>query len=89
MVRHVITIVDHSNQPHTYFTVVRCVPFAVSSYMSSPKCPNGTMIGSVCQFSCQHGTKLIGSDEAVCEMDEAGLAEWIFSGQEPACEGKT
>ena len=74
---------------NVFLPVVRCLPFAVTSYMANPECSHQSILGSNCTFSCKLGTRLIGSNKATCEMDDSdGAAKWRFDGERPVCEGK-
>lgn len=51
-------------------------------------CPSGTRYGSICNFSCEAGTKLNGTDNAVCERKKGNkFGEWTMGNNQPSCEG--
>lgn len=50
-------------------------------------CPSGTRHGSVCNFSCEAGTKLNGTDIVVCERENGKkFGDWTWEKNQPFCE---
>lgn len=51
-------------------------------------CPSGTKYGSVCNLSCEAGTKLNGTDIVVCERKNGKqFGDWTWENNQPFCEG--
>lgn len=50
-------------------------------------CPLGTRYGSICNFTCDTGTKLNGSHIVVCERENGTqFGDWTWENKQPTCE---
>lgn len=50
-------------------------------------CPSGTRYGSICNFSCEAGTNLKGTDIVVCERENSNtFGDWTWGNNQPSCE---
>ena len=51
-------------------------------------CPNGTSYGSMCNITCEEGTKMHGPDVVICERkDEEMFGHWTWGENQTYCEG--
>lgn len=64
--------------------VVECPILSRTNYPLKVSCTNGTILGSLCTYSCDNGFILQGSSETTCQTS----GSWNPSGEGiPVCEG--
>lgn len=69
------------------FIAITC-PNIYPTPFQTVTCPSGTRYGSICNFSCEAGTKLNGTDIVVCERkNDNKFGEWTWGNNQPSCEG--
>lgn len=68
--------------------VIRC-PNIYPTPFQNVLCPSGTKYGSICNISCELGTKINGSDKVVCEKKNPmghPYGDWEWGSSRPYCE---
>lgn len=70
-----------------FFTAITC-PIIYPTPFQTITCPLGTWYGSICNFTCDTGTKLNGSHIVVCERENGTqFGDWTWENKQPTCEG--
>lgn len=69
------------------FIAITC-PNIFPTPFQTVTCPSGTRYGSICNFSCEAGTNLKGTDIVVCERENSNtFGDWTWGNNQPSCEG--
>ncbi|XP_059158282.1 E-selectin-like [Physella acuta] len=93
-----LTAVDVSNNSvtcsfHVNVTYARCKTPNIEQNVNSLivyDCPNGHVMGALCQLTCQDGSEVKGPTSIHCSRTSGGRMTWAWSGNtRPSCNSKT
>lgn len=69
------------------FVVIKC-PEIFPTPFQSITCPSGTRYGSICNISCEEGSKVNGTDIVVCERRiHEHFGYWTWEDNRSFCQG--